>query len=161
METTEDTKIDSTSKSDSNSGSGSGSASDNATKDFVIIQFDEDDSYNMVLEMICFNMGLKVSAYARNIDETRNIIKRIEAKTLTPQIAVIANYLGYDFFDGEKLTKKLKELVPDIKVIAYVTDLETTWGDYLAIKSGQEQSKSLVSIIEQLTGKKFIASNLP
>ena len=126
----------------------------------MIVQFDEDDSYFMVLDMICYNMGLKISAYGRNIEESRRIVKNIENKELVPQIAVIANYLGNDFFDGEKLTKKLKELVPDIKVIAFVTDPETAWGDYLAIKSGQDQSKSLVGILETLTGKKFNASNL-
>jgi len=127
----------------------------------IIIQFDEDDSYFMVLDLICYNMGIKVNAFASNIEETRKIIKDIETKKLQPQIAVIANYLGNDFFDGEKLSKKLKELVPDIKIIAFVTDKETTWGDYQAIKSGLDQSKSLLSILEGLTGKKFIDSNLP
>ena len=126
----------------------------------VIIQFDEDDSYFMVMDLICYNMGLKISAFASNIEETRKIIKKIESKEIVPQIAVLANYLGNDFFDGEKLTKKLKELVPDIKIIAFVTDPETTWGDYLAIKSGQDQSKSLVSVLETITNKKLIASNI-
>ena len=126
----------------------------------VIIQFDEDDSYYMVLEMICYNMELKVSAFANNIENTRKVIKDIESKKIQPTIAVIANYLGNDFFDGEKLCKKLKELVPDIKVIAFVTDKETTWGDYQAIKSGLDQSKSLLSILETLTGKKFVTTNV-
>ena len=127
----------------------------------VIIQFDEDDSYYMVLDMICYNMGQKVTAYASNIDDIRKIIKSIEAKELKPNIAVIADYLGYNFEDGEKLCAKLKELVPDIKVIAFVTDPETTWGDFQAIKSGQDQSKTLVSILKTLTGSEFNSSNIP
>jgi len=127
----------------------------------IIIQFDEDDSYFMVLDLICYNMGLQINSFASNIDQARNIIKRIESKEITPQIAVIADYLGNDFLDGEKLCKKLKEISPDIKVIAFVTDPEITWGDYKAIKSGKSQTETLVGIIEEITGKKFNTTNLP
>ena len=126
----------------------------------VIIQFDEDDSYFMVVEMICFNLGLEVGPKAQSIDETRKIIRDIEDKKLIPNIAIVANYLGYDFSDGEKLAVKLKEIAPEIKIIAYSTDKETIWGDYLAVKSGLDQSKSLVQILCELTGKEFKTSNI-
>jgi len=126
----------------------------------VIIQFDEDDSYFMVVEMICFNLGLELGPKAQSIDETRKIIRDIEDKKFIPNIAIIANYLGYDFSDGEKLAVKLKEIAPEIKIIAYSTDKETTWGDYLAVKSGLDQSKSLVQILCELTGKEFKTSNI-
>jgi len=126
----------------------------------VIIQFDEDDSYFMVVEMICFNMGLEMGPKASSIDESRKLVREIENKKLLPDIAIIASYLGYDFTDGEKLAIKLKEIAPNIKIIAYSTDPETSWGDYLAVKSGLDQSKSLVSILSELTGKTFKTSNI-
>jgi hypothetical protein len=126
----------------------------------VIIQFDEDDSYFMVVEMICFNLGLTLQKTASSIDGARAIIKEIEAKKIKPDIAIIASYLGYDFSDGEKLAVKLKEIAPEIKIIAYSTDPETNWGDFLAVKSGLDQSKSLVNILCEITGKEFKASNI-
>ena len=126
----------------------------------VIIQFDEDDSYFMVVEMICFNLGLEVGPKAQSIEESRKIVRDIEDKKLKPDIAIVANYLGYDFSDGEKLATKLKEIAPEMKIIAYSTDKETNWGDYLAVKSGLDQSKSLVQILCELTGKEFKTSNI-
>jgi hypothetical protein len=126
----------------------------------IIIQFDEDDSYFMVVEMICFNLGLELGPKASSIEESRKIVKDIENKKIKPDIAIIANYLGYDFSDGEKLATKLREIAPEIKIIAFSTDSETNWGDYIAIKSGLDQSKSMVQILCDLTGKSFKKSNI-
>lgn len=125
-----------------------------------ILQFDDDDNYFTVTEIIFFNMGLTMEARGQNITETRKIISDIEAKKMKPDIAIIANYLGNDFEDGRKLAKKLKEIAPAVKIIAYVTDSETDWGDYLAIKSGNDQNNSLIKILEELTGKHFETSNI-
>ena len=126
----------------------------------VILQFDEDDSYLMVVDIICFNLGLTLGPKATSIEESRKIVRDIENKVIKPDIAIIANYLGYDFTDGEKLAVKLREIAPGIKIIAYSTDAETSWGDYLAIKSGLDQSKSLVQILCEITGKEFKGSNI-
>ena len=127
----------------------------------VIIQFDDDDNYFTVLELIGYNMGFTTAARAQNIEATRKIIAQIEKKEIKPDIAIISNYLGYNFEDGGKLAKKLREIVPDIKIVAYVTDPETTWGDQLALKSGRDQQSNLVHILEAMTGRTFVASNLP
>lgn len=129
-------------------------------EDPCIIQFDDDDNYFTVTEIIFFNMGLAVAARGQDIAGTRKIISRIESKELKPDIAIISSYLGNNFEDGGKLAKKLREVVPGIKIIAYVTDPETNWGDYLAIKSGNDQTNSLIKIIEEVTGKKFNTSNI-
>lgn len=125
----------------------------------IILQFDEDDSYLTVADIICFNLGLTIKATAQSIDATRQLIAQIEKKQLKPDIAIISDYLGYDFEDGVKLAKKLREIAPDIKIIAYVTDPETAWGDFLALK-GNEQENTLTKILAKLTGKTFIASNI-
>lgn len=125
-----------------------------------ILQFDDDDNYFTITEVIFFDMGLEMAARGQNIAETRKIIADIEAKKLKPDIAIVTDYLGNDFEDGRKLAKKLKEIAPEVKIIAYVVDPETDWGDYLAIKSGNDQNKSLIKVLEELTGKKFVTSNL-
>ena len=130
-------------------------------KDPVIIQFDDDDSFFTVVELICFNMGLKMSATAKNIEQARAIVKRIETKQLNPDIAIISDYLGNSFQDGSILTKKLKSLNPNIKIISYVTDPETDWGDLLALKGSKSAEKTMTMALEELTGKRFKASNIP
>ena len=128
--------------------------------DPIILQFDDDDSYFTVAEIICFNMGLKITATARDIASTRNLIASIEAKKLNPNIAIISDYLGNNYDDGRKLAKKLREIAPELKIIAYVTDPDTDWGDFLAIKSGKDANTTLLRLLEELTGKKFVASNI-
>jgi len=130
-------------------------------KDPVIIQFDDDDSFFTVVELICFNMGLKMSATAKNIEQARAIVKRIETKQLNPDIAIISDYLGNSFQDGSILTKKLKSLNPNIKIISYVTDPETDWGDLLALKGSKSAEKTMTMALEELTGKRLKASNIP
>lgn len=130
-------------------------------KEPIIIQFDEDESFFTVVELICFNMGLKMTATAKNIEQARGLVKRIEAKQLNPDIAIISDYLGNSFQDGSILAKKLKTLNPAIKIISYVTDPETNWGDLLAIKGSKSAEKTMTMALEELTGKKFKASNIP
>lgn len=129
-------------------------------ENLCILQFDDDDNYFAVTEIIFFNMGLEMTARAQTIAETRDLISKIEAKKLKPDIAIVANYLGNNFEDGRKLSKKLKEIVPEVKIIAYVVDSETEWGDYIAIKSGTDAKNSLITILSELTGKQFTSSNI-
>ena len=127
----------------------------------MIIQFDDDENYFTVVDLICYDMGLSVKAHASNIADTRQIIARIEQKQILPDIAIVSDYLGNNFEDGSKLAKKLKEIAPGLKVIAYVIDPEIDWGDYRALKSSKDESKNLIGLLERLTGKKFKDSNIP
>lgn len=129
-------------------------------KEPVIIQFDEDESFFTVVDLICFNMELKLTARAKNIEQARHLVKQIETKELKPDIAIISDYLGNSFEDGILLTKKIKSLNPQIKVIAYVTDPETQWGDIVAIKGSKSADRTLTMALTELTGKTFKASNI-
>jgi|PlaIllAssembly_1097288.scaffolds.fasta_scaffold364476_2 lipid A disaccharide synthetase len=129
-------------------------------KEPVIIQFDEDESFFTVVDLICFNMDLKLAARAKNIEQARHLVKQIETKVLKPDIAIISDYLGNSFDDGMLLTKKIKSLNPQIKVIAYVTDPEIQWGDILAIKGSKSADRTLTMALTELTGKTFKASNI-
>jgi len=125
----------------------------------VILVFDDDENYSTVLEMITYNMELEIAQYARTIKESRAVITNIENKKIKPDIAIVSPLLGNNFEDGSKLAKKLREILPNIKIIAYTVDKEIDWGDYLAIKGTQDLSQSIISVLEELTGKKFKDNN--
>jgi len=126
----------------------------------VIIQIDDDENYLTVGEIICFNMGLTIRVTARNVNEAKAIISQIEQKKLKPDIAIISSFIEVDIDDGMKLAKKLRELVPSIKIIAYTTDKDTTWGDALAEKTTRDSSKSLIAALEKFTNKPFNFNNI-
>ena len=64
------------------------------------------------------------------------------------------------FNEGEKLAKKLREVVPGIKIIAYTEIDDEKFGDELAIKSGTNTEVTLISALNKLTKKNFKASNV-
>lgn len=130
-------------------------------KDPVIIQIDDDENYLTIGDLLCYNMGLSISARARTINEAKEIIARIQAGRLKPDIAIISSMIEVDLNDGMKLAKKLRELVPTIKIIAYSLDKEDDWGDIIAVKTTKESKDSLISALEELTGHSFKFSNLP
>ena len=130
-------------------------------KDPVIIQIDDDENYLTIGELLCFNMGLSISAKAQTINEAKEILARISAKRLTPDIAIISSMIEIDMNDGKKLATKLRELVPGIKIIAYSMDKEDDWGDRIAVKTTKDSKDSLIAALEDLTGHTFKFSNLP
>jgi hypothetical protein len=111
--------------------------------------------------LICYNMGLVVSAHAKTINETKEILARISANRLKPHIAIISSMIEVDLNDGRKLATKLREMVPGIKIIAYSLDKEDDWGDKIAVKTTKESKDSVISALEDLTGHSFKFSNLP
>jgi len=125
----------------------------------VIIQVDEDENYHTVADLICYNMGLSISAKGRSISEAKDIIASIEAKRLIPDIAIISSMLEFNLEDGMKLAKKLRELVPGIKIIAYTSDDEAKWGDILVKKTSKDNDETLIIALEKLTHQEFNFSN--
>ena len=130
-------------------------------KNPVIIQIDDDENYLTIGDLLCYNMGLSISARARTINEAKEILARIAAGRLKPDIAIICNMIEVDLNDGKKLAAKLREMVPGIKIIAYSLDKEDDWGDRLAVKTTKDSKESLISALEDLTGHSFKFSNLP
>jgi len=126
----------------------------------VIVQFDADENYLTVADLICFNIGLDIAANASTIDAAKKIITRIENKELKPDIAIISSVIQNSFNEGEKLAKKLREVVPGIKIIAYTEIDDEKFGDELAIKSGTNTEVTLISALNKLTKKNFKASNV-
>lgn len=128
-------------------------------KDPVIVQFDHDENYATVFDLICFNLGIDSGKYFKNIKEAQTYISILQKDKQFPDIAVIASYLGKNITDGELLAKRIKELSPKTIIIAYTEDDEAKWGDYLALKSGDDKDSNLIDILTKLTGKEFKFDN--
>lgn len=125
----------------------------------VIIQFDGDDNYHTVADLVMFNMDLEIAARAKGLKSARDLFKKIEDKKLTPEVALVSGFLGRDQGDGRQVVKKLRQLAPNIKVIAYTVDPEADWGDELAIKSHTEGEHTLIKTLERVTGHTFKGDN--
>jgi hypothetical protein len=126
----------------------------------VIIQFDDDDNYHAVLDLICFNMNLNVTAFANSVESGRKLFERIEKGELKPTIAIVNSFLERDLGDGAQIAKKLRELVPDIKIIAFTIVPDETWADVVAMKSSRDQNQTIIKALEKLTGHEFKGSNV-
>lgn len=129
-------------------------------KDVItIVQFDSDENYATIVDLICFNLKLDSGKYFRSVKEANMYISMISKTKEFPNIAIISNYLGTSRSDGEEIAKKLRELNPSIKIIAYTVDDETAWGDYLALKSKEDKEHDIIDILSKLTGKEFNFDN--
>ena len=63
--------------------------------------------------------------------------------------------------DATMVERKVTESLLREKIISYVTDPETDWGDLLALKGSKSAEKTMTMALEELTGKRFKASNIP
>lgn len=128
-------------------------------KKFTIIQFDEDENYFTVAELICFNMGLEIAATAKTVAQSKKLFEEIQKGNLKPDIAIVNSFLERDHRDGSFVAKKLRELVPDIKIIGFTIIPDEDWADMLAIKSNKDNEKTLIKALAELTGKEFHFEN--
>ncbi len=128
-------------------------------KDQVLVQFDFDENYATVVDLICFNLGIDSGKYFRNNADAEKYLMIMSREKNYPDIALISSYLGKGSQDGRNLAEKLRQISPNTKIIAYTADDEADWGDYLAIKSSDGQEHSLIAILSKLTGKEFNFDN--
>jgi hypothetical protein len=128
-------------------------------KDPVLVQFDFDENYATVVDLICFNLDINSGKYFRNNTDAEKYLSIISKEKNYPDIVLISSYLGKSSLDGKTLAEKIKKLSPDTIVIAYTADDEADWGDFLAIKSSDGQEHSLIAILSKLTGKEFNFDN--
>jgi len=124
-----------------------------------LIMFESDENYITVADIICFNMGLKLGVTARSVAEAKNLFARIANQELKPEIAIVTNFLERDANDGSQIAKKLRELLPEIKIVAYSFVADENWADKVAVKASTDVGHSLISVLSDLTHKKFKNSN--
>ncbi|MFQ5493637.1 MAG: hypothetical protein ACE5DX_05780 [Candidatus Dojkabacteria bacterium] len=125
----------------------------------VIIQFEADDNYVTVVDLIAFNMGLEINAVASSVKQAKALFEQIESGKLKPEIVIVSSFLQKNHLDGKQVAEKIRQLSPKAKIIAYSVIPDTDWGDYLAIKSGKDTNKTLVQILVDLTGNDFNMDN--
>ena len=46
----------------------------------VIIQFDADENYHTVVEVVAYNMDLKITDHATNIKQSRKVLEKVQQK---------------------------------------------------------------------------------
>ncbi len=125
-----------------------------------IIQFDRDDQYLTIVDLVAFNMDLQIVERASSFASADKVFEKIQKKIINPNIAIVSSYLGESTTDGEKIAAKLRELVPGIYIIAYSIIDDITWGDRLVPKSPTETTMTIVKALEEVTGKTFKGSNV-
>ena len=119
-------------------------------KQYSIIMFEPEDFYISAADLILFTCDQKLSATAKDRAQSQNIISQIKSKKLTPDLAIIEAMIESGENEGEQVAKKLRELVPGIKIIAYTVLDEITWADYIAIKSQLDPARTLVKGLVEL-----------
>ncbi len=122
----------------------------NDKKQYSIVMFEPEDFYISAADLILFNCGQKISAKATNRAQAQKIVSDIQTKKLKPDLAIIEAMIENTENEGEQVAKRLKELVPDIKIIAYTILEEQPWADYVAIKSQLDPSKTLIKGLNEL-----------
>lgn len=121
--------------------------------------FEPDDHYILVANIILFNSGLEILHTAQNEIESRKLISQVEEGKIRPDIAIVSAFVEKHHTDGEKIAKRLKEISPKIKIIAYTILEDQEWADYTAIKSGKKPEQTLILALKDLLGKKFDLGN--
>ena len=129
-------------------------------KDFCIIQFDPDDYYITVVDLILSVWGLKLCQYAKGYKSIAKIFENIKSKKLPKiDIAIIESYIGRSEKDGFNIATKLREIFPDIRIIGYSTMSTSEWADYEAIKGLKDSQKKITDILAKLTGNEYLLKN--
>lgn len=126
----------------------------------TIIQFETDDFYFLTLDLVLYNMGLEKVIRAADKDEARKLFDKIKSKKIVPDVAIVDTYIGNNNDDGEKIAKMLKEELSDIIIVGYSIMETSSWADFEVIKSGKEQDKSLITVLEQILETKFNYSEM-
>lgn len=129
------------------------------SKNLQIIQFDPDDFYITMLDLILYNFDIELAGSAHNLETSKALVDKIQQKKLTPDIAIIEAHMGKSEYDGDKIAAKLRELVPDIKIIGFSTYETKEWADIQAIKTLKDPGESIIKTLEELTGQAFEVSN--
>ncbi|KKQ36081.1 MAG: hypothetical protein US52_C0009G0003 [candidate division WS6 bacterium GW2011_GWA2_37_6] len=125
-----------------------------------IIQFDPDDFYITMVNLVLYNMGTELAGSAFDLETSKTLVDKITRKEIKPEIAIIEAHMGKSEYDGDKIAAKLKELVPEIKIIGFSTYETEKWSDIQAMKTLKDTDKSIIKALEGATGLTFENSNV-
>lgn len=125
----------------------------------VILQFEGEDNYHTVVDLVMFNMDLEISHRASSVKAAKKLFEKIKSNKIKPEFALVSGYLERNQKDGVQVAKKLREICPSIKIVAYSVNPDADWGDDLAIKSHTEGENTLIKALERVTGHEFRGDN--
>lgn len=132
----------------------------------TIIQFEPEEFYHAVVDQMLFGVGLEVGHWARTKAEAGKLVQQIERQEIKPDVAIIDTLLEKNHHEGRVIATKLKEILPQIKIIAYtivekepagedVTEdwtREHDWADYVAIKSNRSPTQTIAKGLSDILG---------
>lgn len=125
----------------------------------VVVQFDPDDHYFTVTDLILSTWGMKLTDTAHNLGSATRIVSKIEKGKLKPDIAIIESYMTKSEQDGKKIAEKLKKLLPEITIVGFSTFETNEWADHEAIKGLKDSNKIITDILSDIIGKEYKLSN--
>lgn len=128
-------------------------------KNPTIIQFDTDEHYLTVTDLLLTSWDTKLAGKATDVVSATKLFEEIKTGKLKPDIAIIDAYMGKSEEDGENIAKKLREVLPNIKIISFST-FETKWGDKNPLKGLKDTNNTLVKSLSELIGEEFKFSNV-
>lgn len=132
------------------------------TKKYTIIQFDGDPFYKINLELLLESIDQKLAAFASNANEANQVISRVTSGAIKPDVAIIDDYMGNSWQEGEKIAAKIRSISPNTKIIGYsiLRDEKPEWADAYAIKSGLDNQQTIVKKLIEVLGIKIELSNV-
>lgn len=128
-------------------------------KEKIIIQFDPDEHYFVVTDLILGSWGMELQGKAKDSHSSLMLVERIEKKELKPDVAIIEAYMGKSEEDGMKIAKRLRELNPEIVIIGFSTFETESWADIEAIKGLKDSTKRITDVLSGVTGNQYSISN--
>lgn len=130
-------------------------------KQFQIIQFDPDDFYITLVDLLLDQWGIQHAGSAHNLHTSKEIVSKIESGELKPDIAIIEAHMGKSEYDGQKIAEKLRELVPGIQIVGFSTYETAQWADFEAIKTLKDSEATIIKILSKITGLEYEITNSP
>lgn len=125
----------------------------------VIIQFESEEFYRAVVSQLLYTVDMELAATAKSKKDAEKLIGKIINKELTPTIAIVDSLLEDRHSEGEVIAKKIREVSPETKIIAYTILEDVEWADYVAIKSNRIPSKTIIRGLADLLKIEFPTSN--
>ncbi|HEX9804790.1 MAG TPA: hypothetical protein VGA67_03845 [Candidatus Dojkabacteria bacterium] len=128
-------------------------------KKLSIIQFDSDDHYFTVIDLILSTWGMELAGKAFSPNSATRLFERIQKGEIKPDIAIVEADMGKSEEDGKKISAKLRDAAPGIKIIGFSVIENSEWSDYEAIKGLKDTNKVITDILSKVTGNEYKISN--
>ncbi|MBP9758360.1 hypothetical protein KBD45_01585 [Candidatus Dojkabacteria bacterium] len=124
-------------------------------KDLVFVQFETDEFYQIVLDLVLLYFGIKPALKISNREALKQYINDLQKSQRKPDFVVLDTFIGINNEDGKQIAEKLRQVSPSTKIIGYSIMETNEWADFEVIKSSRDQSKTLVRMLETALNEKF------